>query len=636
MSLYRQLWLALILTMVFALIGSLLASTLSARAYLEEQLRLKNNDNATALALSLGRSNVDSVEIELTVAAMFDTGNYELISVLDPFGKPLATRAAIDEKIDVPGWFMQSLPIVAPAGEALISDGWKQIGSVSLLSHSRFAYKALWQSTLQLIFTLAVAGLIGGYLGTLILQRLKRPLDIVIDQAKAITERRFITSPESTVPELRQLSSAMNFAVTRLKSMFEEEAARLETVRREANHDTLTGLANRAYFVTRLRTLLENEEAPSGTLMFIRIPDLADINRNLGRVATDQLLRAAAKVIGTRARQNPDAFTARMNGADFALLLPGEAPIQAGAAELLNDFVSELGTYAEGAKAYIGLGEYSFKMDMSGVLSRVDAALADAESAGTSNVRIGGNTAVQLAPRSANQWADMLRQSLDNVWAHLVAFPVIDASGQLLHRECPLRLKFETDGEWQTAGYFLPMAERLDMTAELDLVAVRLGLEKLRGDASLPGLAINLSGRSVQHAGFRQRLLAMLKADTALSRRLWLEVSENGALNYLNAFRSFCEELKNSGCKIGIEHFGRQFSQIGQFHGLGIAYIKVDASFVRDIDHHPGNQVFLKGLRSIAQTIGFQIIAEGVSTQAEFATLRELGFDGATGPAIKE
>ncbi|MES2935386.1 MAG: LapD/MoxY N-terminal periplasmic domain-containing protein, partial [Pseudomonadota bacterium] len=72
MSMYRQLWLALILTTLLALVGSLFASTLSARAYLQEQLRTKNSDNAAALALSLSQADVDAVEIELAVAAMFD------------------------------------------------------------------------------------------------------------------------------------------------------------------------------------------------------------------------------------------------------------------------------------------------------------------------------------------------------------------------------------------------------------------------------------------------------------------------------------------------------------------------------------------------------------------------------------
>ena len=71
-------------------------------------------------------------------------------------------------------------------------------------------------------------------------------------------------------------------------------------------------------------------------------------------------------------------------------------------------------------------------------------------------------------------------------------------------------------------------------------------------------------------------------------------------------------------------------------HDLGLDFLKVDSSFVRGIDSNPGNAAFLKGLSSIAHGIGLQVLAEGVATQAEFEALKALGFDGATGPAVKE
>jgi len=97
-----------------------------------------------------------------------------------------------------------------------------------------------------------------------------------------------------------------------------------------------------------------------------------------------------------------------------------------------------------------------------------------------------------------------------------------------------------------------------------------------------------------------------------------------------------CKELKASGCKVGIEHFGRQFSHVGKLHGIGLDYIKVDASFVHGLENNPGNQAFLKGLCSIVHGIGIQVIAEGVVSEAEFDALASVGFDGATGPAIRE
>ena len=204
MSMYRQLWLAIIISMLLALGGSLLASMVSARGYLQSQLSIKNTDNASALALSLSQSKPDAVSVELVVSALFDSGHYELIRVVDPMGKTIVERSAPLGELDAPAWFVRHLPILAAPGQAQISDGWQQFGTVTLVSHSRFAYGALWNSALKMLGALTVAGLIGGYLGSLILRRLKAPLQAVINQARAISERRFVTIDEPKVPELRQ------------------------------------------------------------------------------------------------------------------------------------------------------------------------------------------------------------------------------------------------------------------------------------------------------------------------------------------------------------------------------------------------------------------------------------------------
>ena len=98
MSMYRQLWFAIIISMLLALGGSLLASLLSARSYLEQQLSMKNADNASALALSLSQQNPDAVMVELAVAALFDSGHYESIRIRDPHGKVIVERAARSEE----------------------------------------------------------------------------------------------------------------------------------------------------------------------------------------------------------------------------------------------------------------------------------------------------------------------------------------------------------------------------------------------------------------------------------------------------------------------------------------------------------------------------------------------------------
>lgn len=637
MSMYRQLWLAIVISTLLALTGSLLASLLSARGYLESQLSIKNTDNATALALSLSQGNPDAVVADLVVASLFDSGHYELIRITDPLGKVIAERVAATGELDAPHWFVRVLPLRAQPGIAQITSGWQQFGAVMLVSHSRFAYAALWKSAYEMVLALTVAGLVGGYLGSMVLRRLRVPLDAVIAQATAITQRRFVTIEEPKVPELKQLALAMNATVGRLKTMFEDEASRLEGVRKEANFDPLTGLANRSYFMARLRNASNAEDSTGGTVFIARVAHLASVNQDLGRSATDELLRAFGKVVARVAVQHTDALAARLNGADFALLVPGLSAPHVVAEGLLQSLAQEASAFLPNNQSttWLACGNFPRATEIDTILAQVDSALAGVQAEGRNGFRMVDMHDGDEVPRSADEWSKLIHRALDQGWVRLVSFPVASLDGKLLHRECPLRLMFDEHGEWQPAGRFLPVAERLKLTPELDLAAVTLGLSELESKAHLTGLAINLSASSIQMPAFRTALKKLLHGRTGTAR-LWLEVSESGALAHFDAFRTLCAELRGVGCQLGIEHFGRQFSEIGRLHDLGLDYLKVDASFIRGLESNVGNQAFLKGLSTIAHGIGLKVIAEGVTSPAELTVLSSVGFDGATGPAIND
>src|SRR5512139_221238 len=144
MSLVKQLWLAIALVMLIAFGGSFLVSSISARAYLEEQLLLKNLDNATSLASTLSQMPKDEVTIELLIASQFDTGHYESIRLVDPAGRVIVERISDAPRNGAPAWFARLLRIDAKPGVAQVQDGWRQYGTLTLHSHARFAYRELW------------------------------------------------------------------------------------------------------------------------------------------------------------------------------------------------------------------------------------------------------------------------------------------------------------------------------------------------------------------------------------------------------------------------------------------------------------------------------------------------------------
>lgn len=641
MSLFRQLMLAVALTALLSFMGSAVVSLLSSRHYLEQQLNLKNEDNATALALLISQQSKDPVTTELYVASLFDSGHYELIRLTDPKGKTMVERQSPPDTGDAPAWFIKLLPINPTPGHAQISDGWRQYGTIELRSQSKFAYGALWSGAMSMAGWLSLAGMVSAWIAAMILKRLREPLERVVEQAKAICDRRFSTIEEPRVPELKQLAFAMNTMVGRLKAMFEEEAARLEAVRREVNYDSVSGFANRVFFFSQFSDLLRSEEhAHSGSLMLLRIVDLAGINKRLGRVDTDNFLKTFAKSVETSIEAHAGRYArfkrliGRLNGTDFAVALPGFEDAEVLANEMLQGITNSLAHLSEGAAVVrISFVDYEQGQEAGSLMAQLDGALAEIESSGENRPRRAQAGSVQQRTTHA-EWARQLGQAIEHGWLRLVGMPVIGfGEKKMLHQECPLRLRFMEEGEWQAAGKFLPMATRLQMTADLDIAAVRLAMNQLAVEPNVE-LAVNLSGESLQSEAFRKKMIELMQEHAALTSRLWLEVSESSTFARLDAFRAFRREMMNFKCHIGIEHFGREFSRIGLLHDLGLHYLKVDGSFINDIDTQSGNQAFLEGLCQIAHNIGLLVIAESVKRPEELAMLPKLGFDGATGPAV--
>lgn len=631
MSMYRQLWLAISLSTLLALAGSLFASIMSSRSYLNEQLRTKNSDNATVLALSLSQKNLDAIELELIVSSLFDNGHYQSIRITDPKGQLIVEKVAPEEHTSVPDWFTSLLPITSQAGVAQISSGWKQLGTISIVSQTGIAYQTLWNSTREMILALALSGLLASYLGTLVIRRLKKPLRDLIDQARAMVERRFITVEESKVPELKQLSVAMNSTTTLLKAMFAEEAERLDQLRRQANTDTVCGLYNRANFLAQLQITVEEENAPPGSLILLRLNGLIEANRSLGRVKTDALLRNLGQIFNVYQNELPDGFAARLNGTDFALLSRNTS-IEDMVSSLLDQTIHLFSSADAEIKAFVGYGTFEYGISPSILLSQVDAAVASAEASNVSSVHKAAPLNIEHAPKSLEEWAKLIQRALDQKWVKLDYFPVIDHNKKLIHQESALRLMF--GGEWFPAGRFLPIAERLGLSAKLDVISVKLALEAIESQNFESQISVNISAKSIHDHEFRDQIKALLSIKPEASKSLWLEIPEIGAFANLETFRNFQKTIESSGCKLGLEHFGKNLEQINLLNTLELDFVKFDVSFIRNIEAIPANFDFLKGAIAILHRMNLEVYVEGLARAEEFDALRTLNLEGMTGPYI--
>lgn len=636
MSLFRQLWLAIVTLALLIALGGLAVNVYSARAYLEKQLSIKNMDNAASLALSISQiPDKNPIELELLVSAQFDTGHYQEIRLTDPDGRVIVERQKAAEDASVPEWFVRLIPLQTAPGIAQVQDGWRQLGTLRVISHTRFAYRDLWTGALKLLAWALTAAIAAGLLGSLLLRVIVRPLNQVAAQARALSERKFTTLPEPGTPELRGVVRAMNGMVERLKQMFAEEAKRLDVMRLHINHDALTGLPNRDLFMSQLQTALTSEESAStGVVALVRLTDLAAMNRELGHAGTDRLLKEMGGSLREFAADRRGCIAARLKGADFALLVPETTSAASIAADIADALTAEAKRHFPALTDvfHIGAARYRRGDSMGALLSAADQALAGAEKTRANAWHVIEHEEAPLA-LSSDGWRKLLDDALAEQRLKLVFFPVVSTTARPMHRESVARLQqAPEDATLLSAADFMPMAARLKLAASIDLEVTRTALAALKTG---PGdIALNFSADSIADWGFRNQLARLLREHHDLCGRLWVEVPEYGVFHQPEAFRDLARVLKKLGCRVGIEHAGYRLSELPGLADLGLDYLKVDSNFIRGIDQHPGNQDFLRGLCTMAHAFGISVIAESVQTPAELAMLPLLGLDGATGPAV--
>ncbi len=636
MSLHTKLWLAIIVLLLAVFSGSFLVSTLSAKSYLQQQISMKNADNAAALALSLTQQGADETLLEVTLSAQFDTGFYELIELRDPEDKLMILRQDEHPIEDVPGWFMALFPINVEDGIATVQSGWQQVGTLTLRSHSKFAYGRLWESAQILAAIFLAAMIISGLIGGQVLKRILKPLDDVVEQARAIGERRFITIPEPRTREFKQVVQAMNELSARIKLMLTQEAKRLQKWQREAHVDKVTGLNNREPFMKAVEAALESDDVnATGSMSLIRLTRLAELNQVFGRAAMDSVLRAIGKELNRVTMTHSRWAASRLNGSDFALLAPRAMdPLDAAtqARDAIRAVLEQHSMDDEKILLPAATTIYAHGDTIGKIMTRLDGALLANEREGASSISVAYEGDIQVQPirQQMSEWRSILVQSFSERNFYLDLFPLVGWKGELIHQEGMARLNWK--GEQLAAGVFLPWVNRLELSANLDKQVIDLALQAIQSSGQ--AVCANLSVAAVVEPDFVNWISDRLTANRQYAENLWLEVPEAMAFRHLTNFKLLCTRIKGFGCKIGIEHVGQQLAELGKLHDVGIDYLKIDASFVRDVDNNMANQTLLRTLCTVGHSIGVQVYAEGVRSEEEKTTLRSVGADGVSGPGV--
>ncbi|SCW99502.1 MULTISPECIES: cyclic di-GMP receptor LapD [unclassified Pseudomonas] len=643
MSLFKQLLIAICLFLVVAFSGSFMVSLESSRAQYVNQLRSHAQDAATALALSLTPNIDDPAMVELMVSSIFDSGYYATIRVVDvATDKTLVERTGTPDAGSVPQWFVKLIGLEPAGGDAIVSRGWEQAARVEVISHPMFALAKLWQSALGSLGWLLLCGAVSAVLGALLLRRQLKPLDYMVHQSHAIARREFLSLPElPRTPELRRVVQAMNQMVEKLKALFQEQAERSEKLRVESYQDTLTGLANRRYFEMQLNARVSNpEQASSGYLLLLRVKDLAGLNQRLGGQRTDQLLQAVGEQLQRECARYPETLNlvTRIRGGEFAVLAPGL--VREEALQLAQNLEAALASlHATGATdvasvASIGLAPFVHGDSPQAVLQLGDQALAQAESQGEPGWACLDHSASASVGDDHHAWHTLLDQALSHQRFELYFQPVVAAQDTqvVLHYKVLSRL-LDEQGQTIPAGRFLPWLERFGWTARLDRLMLEQVLRQMAGHEQ--SLALNLSSATLADPQALNKIFEILRAHSNLGPRLTLEIGEE-QLPEQAVLEQLTRQLRELGFSLSLQRFGGRFSMIGNLSRLGLAYLKIDGSYIRAIDQESDKRLFIEAIQRAAHSIDLPLIAERVETEGELAVIREMGLFGVQGQLVGE
>jgi EAL domain-containing protein (putative c-di-GMP-specific phosphodiesterase class I) len=380
-------------------------------------------------------------------------------------------------------------------------------------------------------------------------------------------------------------------------------------------------------------TLQRHDAGASGAFLIARMEGLAELNQSIGRPAADALLRRIGERLALSAGDHViPRIVARLNAGDFAVLAPGETEIKKFAEHVLGNIRQALDGTGSVPDFRVGATHYVRDDSRAAVVARADGALSQATQSG-SDLAIAAEPAPDAhLPTDLPGWRQALLATLQDNGIRLAHYPVKDYGSRLIHLESPLRLLLGK--EWLPAAHFISWATRLDLMPRFDLLVVDAALSAI--EASSPAISANLSAEAIRDPVFTAALASKLKQRPESASRLWLEVSEYGALRHVAEFRNFCRVVKPLGCKVGLKHVGRQFSRIAELHDLGIDYLKIDGAIVNGIQDSADQRAFLRSLCTVAHAVGITTIATGVSRSEDLQALSALGIDAFTGPAIRD
>ena len=404
----------------------------------------------------------------------------------------------------------------------------------------------------------------------------------------------------------------------------------------QARHDILTGLANRRLLRERLEQAMAVAQRSGLPLwvVFIDLDRFKFVNDTLGHDAGDALLKVVAeRLLG--ATREVDTV-ARLGGDEFVLLLPQHENGAPGMAILQRvlDAVAQpmqIGEYEFFLGCSMGVSVYPDDGTSAEMLIKhADIAMYRAKEQGRGNWQfyaptMNEETLVRLSLESE------LRHALERKQFHLEYQPQVDlASGLVVGMEALLRWEHPQLGRIAPAS-FIGLAEEMGLIIPIGDWVLRTACQQARdwqraGHGPLR-VAVNLSARQFKQRNLLHSVAAVLMETGLDANYLELELTESMVMHDVEQATAIMGNLKALGVKLSIDDFGTGYSSLAYLRHFPIDVLKIDKSFVNDINHSADDAAIVRAIISLAHSLRLKVIAEGVETAQQLEFLRQHGCD---------
>ncbi|MGH8809224.1 MAG: putative bifunctional diguanylate cyclase/phosphodiesterase, partial [Noviherbaspirillum sp.] len=398
-----------------------------------------------------------------------------------------------------------------------------------------------------------------------------------------------------------------------------------------AKQDALTQLPNRNALQETLDELLAGiSDAKPAAIMFIDLDGFKAVNDSLGHEAGDELLKiAAGRVLALLA---PGDKLARWGGDEFVAVLTQAASI-ARIDELSASLLDamrvplDVGGHQVSVSASIGIALAPRDGDDAGtLLRRADSAMYAAKNAGRDRVE-------HYRPELDNDalrritLTSLLRQAADRELLNFVAQPKVQANGRIVGCELLVRWTTQEFGAVSPAT-FIPLAEETGVILAIGRQAIREAAQlarRLQDSGQAIPVAVNLSPLQARDPELEAVLLSACRAAAIHPDRIQLELTESAFLDNKQATVELLHRLKAHGFTLALDDFGTGYSSLSYLRDLPFDVIKIDRSFLRNIDLDQRSARLLAGIVDLCEVLGMGTVAEGVETASQLAVLNQLG-----------